>query len=194
MSRCASRSSDAGVGIATDEQERIFDIGVRLGDGGASGIGLALARAIVEGHGGALAVTSTPGAGRELHDRASARALARDPGLELVRAKQPPTSVVLADLERGARASDVDPRRRRDAHREAPLHRVHLDVSRLPYGDVARVIPGLRPCECERPVGGTRARAQVEPRIEKTTMLEPAVRGAAPRAASDPSAERPSHA
>ena len=60
------------------------------------------------------------------------------------------------------------------------LHGIHLDVSRLPYGDVARVIPGLRPRECERPVGGTRARAQVEPRIEKTTVLEPAVRGAAP--------------
>jgi signal transduction histidine kinase len=55
--------SDAGVGIATDEQERIFGIGVRLGDGGTSGIGLALTRAIVEGHGGALAVASTPGEG-----------------------------------------------------------------------------------------------------------------------------------
>jgi signal transduction histidine kinase len=55
--------SDSGVGISTDEQERIFDIGVRLGDGGASGIGLALTRAIVEGHGGTLAVTSTPGQG-----------------------------------------------------------------------------------------------------------------------------------
>ena len=56
--------SDAGVGIAAEEQERIFDVGVRLGtDSGGSGIGLALTRAIVEGHGGALAVTSTPGDG-----------------------------------------------------------------------------------------------------------------------------------
>jgi len=56
--------SDAGVGIAREEQERIFDIGVRLGaDSGGYGIGLALTRAIVEGHGGALAVTSTPGDG-----------------------------------------------------------------------------------------------------------------------------------
>jgi len=56
--------SDAGVGIAPEEQERIFDVGVRLGtDSRGSGIGLALTRAIVEGHGGALAVTSTPGDG-----------------------------------------------------------------------------------------------------------------------------------
>lgn len=56
--------SDAGVGIAPEEQERIFDVGVRLGtDSGGSGIGLALTRAIVEGHGGALAVSSTPGDG-----------------------------------------------------------------------------------------------------------------------------------
>jgi signal transduction histidine kinase len=56
--------SDAGVGIAPEEHERIFDVGVRLGaDDRGSGIGLALTRAIVEGHGGALAVTSTPGDG-----------------------------------------------------------------------------------------------------------------------------------
>jgi signal transduction histidine kinase len=56
--------SDAGVGIAPDEQGRIFDVGVWLGtDSGGSGLGLALTRAIVEGHGGALAVTSTPGDG-----------------------------------------------------------------------------------------------------------------------------------
>ena len=56
--------SDAGVGIAPEEQDSIFDVGVRLGtDSGGSGIGLALTRAIVEGHGGALAVSSTPGDG-----------------------------------------------------------------------------------------------------------------------------------
>jgi signal transduction histidine kinase len=56
--------SDAGVGIAPEEQDSIFDVGVRLGtDSGGSGIGLALTRAIVEGHGGALTVSSTPGDG-----------------------------------------------------------------------------------------------------------------------------------
>jgi signal transduction histidine kinase len=56
--------SDAGVGIPPEEQERIFDIGVRVGgDAGGLGIGLALTRAIVEGHGGTLGVASTPGEG-----------------------------------------------------------------------------------------------------------------------------------
>jgi two-component system, OmpR family, sensor histidine kinase SenX3 len=56
--------SDVGVGIPPEEQERIFDIGARVGgDAGGSGIGLALTRAIVEGHGGVLAVASTPGEG-----------------------------------------------------------------------------------------------------------------------------------
>jgi signal transduction histidine kinase len=54
--------SDTGVGIAPDEHEGIFRLGVS-GDAGGAGIGLALTRAIVEGHGGALAVRSTPGEG-----------------------------------------------------------------------------------------------------------------------------------
>jgi signal transduction histidine kinase len=56
--------SDAGVGIPLERQEHIFEVGVRLDPGtGGSGIGLALTRAIVEGHGGALLVTSVPGEG-----------------------------------------------------------------------------------------------------------------------------------
>lgn len=56
--------SDSGPGIASDELERIFELGVRL-DAGAtgSGLGLTLSRAIVDAHGGALEVESTPGAG-----------------------------------------------------------------------------------------------------------------------------------
>jgi signal transduction histidine kinase len=56
--------SDGGAGIPREDQARIFDAGVRLGTGASGmGLGLALTRAIVEGHGGSLAVASAPGEG-----------------------------------------------------------------------------------------------------------------------------------
>jgi two-component system, OmpR family, sensor histidine kinase KdpD len=56
--------SDRGIGIAAGELERIFDVGVRLDpESRGAGLGLALARAIVEGHGGVLTVVSSPGVG-----------------------------------------------------------------------------------------------------------------------------------
>jgi signal transduction histidine kinase len=57
--------SDTGPGIAAEEQESIFDVGVRLDPAAVpgSGLGLPLARAIAEGHGGTLTVVSAPGAG-----------------------------------------------------------------------------------------------------------------------------------
>jgi signal transduction histidine kinase len=56
--------SDTGAGIPRDQLERVFDLGVRLdADTPGSGLGLALARTIVEGHGGTLTVASQPGAG-----------------------------------------------------------------------------------------------------------------------------------
>ncbi len=55
---------DRGPGIPLGEQERIFEAGVRLDTGRAgSGLGLAVARSIVEAHGGALKVESAPGVG-----------------------------------------------------------------------------------------------------------------------------------
>ena len=56
--------SDNGPGIAEDELQRIFDTGVRLDpERPGTGIGLALARSIAEGHGGALTVESRLGHG-----------------------------------------------------------------------------------------------------------------------------------
>jgi len=56
--------SDNGPGIARDDLERIFDTGVRLDPKRpGTGLGLALARSIAEGHGGALTVESDLGRG-----------------------------------------------------------------------------------------------------------------------------------
>ena len=56
--------SDNGSGIPLEDLARIFELGVRLDPQTAgSGLGLALSRAIVDAHGGALEVASTPGVG-----------------------------------------------------------------------------------------------------------------------------------
>ena len=61
--------SDTGVGIHPDDLPFIFDRFYRAdksrqrSDDTSSGLGLAIAKAIVEAHGGSLGVTSTPGAG-----------------------------------------------------------------------------------------------------------------------------------
>lgn len=56
--------ADAGPGIPSDELERIFEPGVRLDrTAGGAGLGLALARSIVDAHGGRLRVDSRPGEG-----------------------------------------------------------------------------------------------------------------------------------
>jgi signal transduction histidine kinase len=59
---------DTGVGIAEQEQARIFDSFVQVGQDAeraheGTGLGLALARAFVELHGGRIWVSSQPGAG-----------------------------------------------------------------------------------------------------------------------------------
>lgn len=56
--------SDAGRGIPIAELARIFEHGMRFGaDKTGSGLGLALSRAIVEAHGGTIAVDSIVGEG-----------------------------------------------------------------------------------------------------------------------------------
>ena len=59
---------DDGPGISEAEQARVFErfyrtAGARNGDSGGTGLGLPIARAIVELHGGKIWVESTPGAG-----------------------------------------------------------------------------------------------------------------------------------
>jgi len=55
--------SDAGQGIPLDELARIFEPGVHFGAETGSGLGLALSRAIVDAHGGTIAVDSIVGEG-----------------------------------------------------------------------------------------------------------------------------------
>jgi signal transduction histidine kinase len=55
---------DAGAGIPEEKHAAIFDPGVRLDrQAPGSGLGLAVARAIAEAHGGTLSVRSSPGEG-----------------------------------------------------------------------------------------------------------------------------------
>jgi signal transduction histidine kinase len=56
---------DPGAGIAPEDHPRLFQRFSQLDGGKAGGIGLGLsiAKGIVEAHGGAIGVTSAPGAG-----------------------------------------------------------------------------------------------------------------------------------
>jgi signal transduction histidine kinase len=56
--------SDAGAGIPPEEQERVFEAGVRLDPSRTgSGLGLSVVRAIADAHGASLRLESEPGRG-----------------------------------------------------------------------------------------------------------------------------------
>lgn len=64
--------SDEGIGISPDEQDRIFERFHRVNDSlgqrtQGTGLGLFLARAIVQAHGGTIGVESRPGRGSTFH-------------------------------------------------------------------------------------------------------------------------------
>ena len=46
--------ADEGPGIAAEERERVFEMFSQNGGGARSGLGLAIAKAFVEAHGGAI--------------------------------------------------------------------------------------------------------------------------------------------
>ena len=53
--------SDSGPGIAPEELPYVFDRFVKAADSGGAGLGLAIAKSIVEAHGGAITAASRPG-------------------------------------------------------------------------------------------------------------------------------------
>ncbi len=71
---------DEGPGIASDDQERIFDQFFRLpGDHEGSGLGLAVARQLVELHGGRIWLESAAGSGSRFFFAVPASAFSYDP-------------------------------------------------------------------------------------------------------------------
>ncbi|MBN1439955.1 MAG: HAMP domain-containing protein [Anaerolineales bacterium] len=60
---------DTGNGISAEDLPHIFDRFYRADDGGASGLGLAIARALVAAHGGMLEAESAPGEGTRMRIR-----------------------------------------------------------------------------------------------------------------------------
>jgi two-component system sensor histidine kinase KdpD len=56
---------DQGPGVAAEDSERIFEAFSRGRGSDSSGIGLAICRAIVEAHGGAISVAQANGGGAQ---------------------------------------------------------------------------------------------------------------------------------
>lgn len=59
--------ADTGSGIAADELAHVFDRFVKTVDSGGAGLGLAIAKALVEAHGGTISAESQPERGTTMH-------------------------------------------------------------------------------------------------------------------------------
>ena len=104
----------------------------------AQGSGSRSARAIVEAHGGTLAVESTSAKGRRSRSSLPARRVSSGHlSLEVVRTETPAVPRVLADRERRAGGREVDVSRRHP-HRASSGDGIHLGVARLLDDDVRR--------------------------------------------------------
>jgi signal transduction histidine kinase len=55
--------TDAGSGIPAELLPHIFDRFVKAADSGGAGLGLAIAKSLVEAHGGEISADSSPGRG-----------------------------------------------------------------------------------------------------------------------------------
>jgi signal transduction histidine kinase len=55
--------TDTGAGIPADALPHVFDRFVKAKNSGGAGLGLAIAKALVESHGGRIAAESEPGRG-----------------------------------------------------------------------------------------------------------------------------------
>ena len=55
--------TDSGSGIAASDLPSVFDRFVKASDSGGAGLGLAIAKALVEAHGGTISAESEPGRG-----------------------------------------------------------------------------------------------------------------------------------
>jgi len=65
--------SDTGPGIPADQLDRIFDRFVKAGEKGGSGLGLSIARDLVEAHGGTLTAENLPSTGARFTIRITRR-------------------------------------------------------------------------------------------------------------------------
>lgn len=65
--RCVVSVADDGIGIAAVDQPRLFRLFAASGPGAGAGMGLAVVRAVAEGHGGDVRLESTQGSGTVVH-------------------------------------------------------------------------------------------------------------------------------